>query len=108
MRISDWSSDVCSSDLVDQALVAAVGEQSVHQCDVRTGADRQMQVGILAGFRPAGVDDDELRAALSPRRLDALVDDRMAPGGVRSDKDDQVRLIKVGIDRKSTRLNSSH
>src|SRR3546814_5040443 len=56
-----------------------------------------MQVGILAGFRPAGVDDDELRAALSPRRLDALVDDRMAPGGVRSDKDDQVRLIKVGI-----------
>src|SRR3546814_1651101 len=65
--------------LVDQALVAAVGEQSVHQCDVRTGAERQMQVGILAGFRAAGVDDDELRAALSPRRLDALVDDRMAP-----------------------------
>src|SRR3546814_17981170 len=56
-----------------------------------------MQGGILAGFRPAGVDDDELRAALSPPRLAALVDDRMAPGGVRSAKDDQVRLINVGI-----------
>src|SRR3546814_15808913 len=30
MRISDWSSDVCSSDLDEQQAAAAVGQRAVH------------------------------------------------------------------------------
>src|SRR3546814_2822678 len=41
MRISDWSSDVCSSDLVDHKLLALLAED-------RAGTHR----GIAAGSRP--------------------------------------------------------
>src|SRR3546814_18747447 len=32
MRISDWSSDVCSSDLIGRAGVVLVGEQCLREC----------------------------------------------------------------------------
>src|SRR3546814_17418666 len=42
MRISDWSSDVCSSDLVQEALAAVVVDQQL--------ADRLLHaVGVLRG-----------------------------------------------------------
>src|SRR3546814_12668695 len=37
MRISDWSSDVCSSDLLDHGIVDAAASQGGHQ--VLDGAD---------------------------------------------------------------------
>src|SRR3546814_6254996 len=41
MRISDWSSDVCSSDLmpveVDGVVYAAAGYSVIHAVDVRSG-----------------------------------------------------------------------
>src|SRR3546814_17412575 len=59
MRISDWSSDVCSSDLVDTADVLAVeaglvGDRAddVARLDVVCAADRDA-VGLHAGFRCA-------------------------------------------------------
>ncbi len=42
----------------------------------------KMQVAALAGGRAPRIDVDDAHAALGPRRLDALVEDRMAPGGV--------------------------
>src|SRR3546814_10341611 len=43
MRISDWSSDVCSSDLADDAVVRHVG-------DVRLADDRR-HVVLAVGFK---------------------------------------------------------
>src|SRR3546814_5448181 len=91
MRISDWSSDVCSSDLFDKKL--------------RPG-DR------------AATRDEAL--ARSFRLLTALVKREVAAGcdGIGGTSDHEAR-IEVGVqgwlqivrtlgDRKSTRLNSSH
>src|SRR3546814_18952531 len=47
MRISDWSSDVCSSDLADFAAVPAGGT-----ADDAAGGGVRVAVGVwLAGFR---------------------------------------------------------
>src|SRR3546814_2538313 len=58
MRISDWSSDVCSSDLiVEPAVVAAI--------ELAVGADREA-VGAAARRR------DDLLLAAGPAARDAL------------------------------------
>src|SRR3546814_4420817 len=49
MRISDWSSDVCSSDL-DQAPGVVVQ----HRLDEGVGHPHRV-VGVLAGYREVGV-----------------------------------------------------
>src|SRR3546814_20055946 len=48
LRISDWSSDVCSSDLIATALEA--GQFSV---------DEKQRHALAAGFRILGGDDDD-------------------------------------------------
>src|SRR3546814_2435041 len=97
MRISDWSSDVCSSDLRNRVLagldVAAdrvAGAGCLAQLFGRHGAERIVERGL----------DRQLRRvvellALGREELDAIVVMRVVRGG-----DDG--------DRKSTRLNSSH
>src|SRR3546814_7247066 len=72
MRISDWSSDVCSSDLlpgVGCQIVAVVGRNAVL-------AERAFQpVDLFPGEANAGRDDQDLvgnRAAVSERDLIAF------------------------------------
>src|SRR3546814_3123282 len=106
MRISDWSSDVCSSDLQAlQAISDAAGAEArgvalvevidarhigmavVERIVVQTGADR-----IVVGVGEPAVD-------------------RVHHRGHRRFRIDLVRQYLVGLwllDRKSTRLNSSH
>src|SRR3546814_10513029 len=112
MRISDWSSDVCSSDLQIQALVFARGHPRAvdgDQLAQRLQEVRGRKLGkgqtpgaplhpprILVG--PEGVD----RAVLVAIRLDAL-EDLLAVVQHRGR-----RVEGDGSDRKSTRLNSSH
>src|SRR3546814_13940579 len=64
MRISDWSSDVCSSDLVGTtaARAAATGEQVMHDLVIRrgivvdgTGAERRVADVAVDGGRIVGV-----------------------------------------------------
>src|SRR3546814_5323600 len=105
MRVSDWSSDVCSSDL-------AAGVRF---------ADNQFGLDVLAGKNPFGVHD---RAALA-QYFDILFHDRRAlppmpwPAPAilighrrREAAFEQSVLDEIGRgpeqDRKSTRLNSSH
>src|SRR3546814_10443880 len=93
MRISDWSSDVCSSDLAlvdagDQILALRPG---LAEHGLLPGAGRD-QALALAGQRDAG----GLAEAEAVRHLGDLVD----AGAPR-------RLVEKQ-DRKSTRLNSSH
>src|SRR3546814_8093652 len=107
MRISDWSSDVCSSDLF-RALAEARGLEwrdvrrfGLHYAETlrrwRERFDRVVDKGLL----PAGFDQhfvDLWRYYLM-----------YCEGGFRGGTIDvaQVTLVKPA-DRKSTRLNSSH
>src|SRR3546814_974387 len=65
MRISDWSSDVCSSDLDPDAVAQAHADQGVvhqHQRLVHRQADVVDELrGRRAGAAFGAVDDDEVR-----------------------------------------------
>src|SRR3546814_2073547 len=102
MRIGDWSSDVCSSDLVAgrrrYTAVNAVAREG--------GAVKPIPCAIL----DEGDDADALEASM----LENLA--RVRPDEV-SQWEAFVALVKTGrsvdevadtLDRKSTRLNSSH
>src|SRR3546814_7407459 len=101
MRISDWSSDVCSSDLevVDHAFELGAGQlqrQVLRAGGVRSD-ERQVDFGLLRG----GKLDLRLFCSL----LEAL------QGQLVVLEIDAVVLLELGrevLDRKSTRLNSSH
>src|SRR3546814_3341856 len=123
MRISDWSSDVCSSDLFSVA----------HPVDHAVGIVRDEQ-GAVAGDGEAGGAAELRRAVLDqeateevlgrdrPAILEAHPDDLVAggrpavPGAVKGDegvvavvlREPVARVEDEGEDRKSTRLNSSH
>src|SRR3546814_4735088 len=137
MRISDWSSDVCSSDLCDlhalekpslrapdadshkynRGMVAIVGGAMAGasllaaEAAMRTGAGYVALLGGQGGGPHALVhksfDDD----ALIDERIGALL---IGPGLGRDDEAarrlDRALADRPGrtTDRKSTRLNSSH
>src|SRR3546814_1872962 len=87
MRISDWSSDVCSSDLVE-------GGQRARITKYGDTAD------FFQAYAEAVADD-----AGDDRELDALA------RTVVSQFEQYIKLnkkIPPAVDRKSTRLNSSH
>src|SRR3546814_20667273 len=76
MRISDWSSDVCSSDLLEHARAA---ELAVHAgfADIRIGADADIEPAVGRGgeaFGPVAVGPlcgqiDDLRGLAAPLLL---------------------------------------
>src|SRR3546814_12946376 len=56
MRISDWSSDVCSSDLALAATIAPDGHESLHVIVTHLAlsrASRQQQLNHLARIAPS-------------------------------------------------------
>src|SRR3546814_2952871 len=97
MRISDWSSDVCSSDLVDASPLTAeqrvAGDRDILEINLRraVAVDGRIVAADDAGQRRV---DQEQRHAVAVA---------LTAAGARGDQ--QVR--RPG-DRKSTRLNSSH
>src|SRR3546814_9629261 len=123
MRISDWSSDVCSSDLHLVALLLAARKADVHRPLEHVHVELE-QSGLLArefeevaarqrllptrlalgveafaqelDVRDAGNFDRILEAEEQPRR-----------GAFVRVESEEVQFTFV-IDRKSTRLNSSH
>src|SRR3546814_1200538 len=76
MRISDWSSDVCSSDLVHRAARRAVPQD--HRLPLVRDAERRNPGGRDAGFGQRGAADGEGGA---PDRLRIVLD----PAGFRID-----------------------
>src|SRR3546814_4691256 len=104
MRISDWSSDVCSSDLL---LCGALLSQ------VMGGGDDHL---LALVFDQAGGNRHPDRLAVIAAELHLVALDRAflaqqrqvasAVLGVDVEIADVRRL--AGVDRKSTRLNSSH
>src|SRR3546814_1213947 len=111
MRISDWSSDVCSSDLLalvgteeDHVAIfgAAAFEHAGQRGIVQILDDRRLQTITALGL----VFDDDVRESACTIDLDefgVLVD--VAARQLRATGNAQ---RGDAADRKSTRLNSSH
>src|SRR3546814_4707168 len=109
MRISDWSSDVCSSDLAFLVALGWVDDAHAHRRGAR-GADAELFGRALAQIDDAAaregaaiVDADEDRApGLERGALDiAGQRQRLVRGG------DPIGAELLAVDRKSTRLYSS-
>src|SRR3546814_1531114 len=106
MRISDWSSDVCSSDLVEQ--IGAIDDPARHEMDDALAAFLDATFGE---HQPRGHDRNPIALELTRPEHDVgdarLVLDRdearIALARSLADEDDP-----RGADRQSTRLNSSH
>src|SRR3546814_4091352 len=101
MRISDWSSDVCSSDLHGFPFEASV-EPAADACgrQPRKAADEVTLQAVAVGVAEVplirGVDAGQL-AVVVGRHTQALGRDVPA-----------LPPVELRADRKSTRLNSSH
>src|SRR3546814_9952781 len=104
MRISDWSSDVCSSDLIGAQPETAVLVARA----ARHPLPRDMAVGIGEGDRepiePALMDHERDIAAIDGQRTQIGAQPETAVLVARGRATTRERQG----DRKSTRLNSSH
>src|SRR3546814_3955818 len=96
MRISDWSSDVCSSDLI-------LGHGIVQRLDQHRGrrvAENEMAIAVAPVQMAAShlrIDHQHRACAAEPHRVDRSLDTESGRGAGH-----------VHVDRKSPRLNSSH
>src|SRR3546814_5861252 len=110
MRISDWSSDVCSSDLLERRMAGAVESLKGDLSGLRTGrANIQLLDPVTVEVYGAHMPLNQVAtvSAPEPRMLSVQVWDKSNVGPV----DKAIRSAGLGlnpIDRKSTRLNSSH
>src|SRR3546814_4679902 len=111
MRISDWSSDVCSSDLfsIDSG---SIGSPFIHETGKKIAEAFEQAVKVS----PAVVVIDEIDAFLAARDSSAGGQHRVEEVAefLRSiPKAAENKVLVIGMtnrleDRKSTRLNSSH
>src|SRR3546814_8835987 len=124
MRISDWSSDVCSSDLAgvlaDAGVVAEVlvpgriagpGVGTLHLPDDLRGDvhHRDLVRALRRQARPAAAEAIGIAhgiVACLQRQVLVVVVDRDAAAAAQQ-RTDLIAALQ-GVDRKSTRLNSSH
>src|SRR3546814_9391930 len=101
MRISDWSSDVCSSDL-GTALAEGMSWDWETFPEYMDALEKLPRTVDVACHVPHGA----VRAY--------VLGDREKPGAIPTDEDitEMSRIVEEGVragaDRKSTRLNSSH
>src|SRR3546814_5588574 len=109
MRISDWSSDVCSSDL-DHGRSRRFGQLVAV---TRVGQEREL-AGAGAGQRRHGGNPGfAVAAKFEPEARGDLGGGVGRPGhgllaGAALERAAESELQALELDRKSTRLNSSH
>src|SRR3546814_2883870 len=102
MRISDWSSDVCSSDLVGPTvLVTCQGDPAKHQAFAETIADDiwNTRFDVLNDYLSVEKAAEIANGYRSEKGPLIIADYADNPGG---------GGYGDSTDRKSTRLNSSH
>src|SRR3546814_8997350 len=110
MRISDWSSDVCSSDLINFGVGPAGTGKTFLAVASAVEALNESRVQRLVLVRPAVEAGEKL--GFLPGDLSQKVDPYLRPLydalyemlGVEK----VLKLLEKNVDRKSTRLNSSH
>src|SRR3546814_4696802 len=114
MRISDWSSDVCSSDLPEDAEISVKGRDhpwvsrggiKLDHALTHLGWDVTDAVAIDVGSSTGGFTDVLL--SRDAARVYA-VDSGTNQLAWKLRQDDRVIVHEQTRDRKSTRLNSSH
>src|SRR3546814_1208626 len=94
MRISDWSSDVCSSDLLVTETIA-----SADPMEAFDGTD----YALLVGARPRGPGMERKDLLEANAKIFSLQRTSLPEKPSPADK-----MLVVGEDLKSTRLNSTH
>ena len=82
---------------IDQPMLGEPHQQARPQHAVGAGPDRQLQVDAFAGRRAARVDVDDAHAALAACGLDALVQDRVAPGGIGARQHHEIGELQVVV-----------
>src|SRR3546814_1673771 len=103
MRISDWSSDVCSSDLA--AAKAKEDARAAKEAErARIAAERE---GKNSPWNRAVTSATRSASSAVGRQVATQVS-KAVFGSSRGVGASIVRGILGGLDRKSTRLNSSH
>src|SRR3546814_3273834 len=111
MRISDWSSDVCSSDLIGD-LLSEPADQPVarrrhrlrrHEQRTAETAVTKRRVAMLSGRTIVIGEHVAIRRACTAQQLAGKDVPVFRHGGIR-----QLDAPAAALDRKSTRLNSSH
>src|SRR3546814_1258041 len=101
MRMSDWSSDVCSSDLVYQGRVpVGLGSGLAGTINLHTRRELAAPVVYAATLGSFGQRQLDVGAQLGEHV-------QLALGGQAADNDFHI-VNTFKPDRKSTRLNSSH
>src|SRR3546814_2601609 len=115
MRISDWSSDVCSSDLIDHRhaghIGIAAGRTNLSDNVERSiGEDFGADTGIAQILWLQLVDQCRLQLRGGQAAGMNLADQRKGDHAAAIDRvfAGQIGLTEHREDRKSTRLNSSH
>src|SRR3546814_9739792 len=100
MRISDWSSDVCSSDLKLRASLCEIGGGARHE--TRHSLPRSFGIALAHSFKDAAQETQLDRTLLRriPQREREFAGKHMQRGSQKAEK----RIA----DRKRTRLNSSN
>src|SRR5262245_62672680 len=118
MCLSDWSSDVCSSDLTYErteiADITKLVRDSIQEFAVTTGIAlintlHTTCAVFINEFQSALIDDLKgLMEGLVPERGGYRHDDPRVSDCERGNAHSHLRAALLGRDRKSTRLNSSH
>src|SRR3546814_8579792 len=106
MRISDWSSDVCSSDLVADATSAiqALQQQTLDQAASLRAITSAYKIAVNRYKSGLGNFVQVLQAQNEVQQQAILNTDMQT----RAYKLEAQLATALGGDRKSTRLNSSH
>ena len=82
--------------IIEPVVPAQVIQQAGEQQGVGAGPDAQVQIGALGGGGPAWVDRHQPPAGMILARLEeALVEHRMAPGGIGADQHDQIGQFQI-------------
>src|SRR3546814_3479489 len=111
MRISDWSSDVCSSDLTAQAQAA-----SAEPCPMIVNPQDEMQTPVMIGEGPVAAGQLSDVPAEAGNTAEAAPDEIIVTARSEAPPGDPLQNVNIEAfqvaqsveDRKSTRLNSSH
>src|SRR3546814_2498659 len=106
LRISDWSSDVCSSDLAGWRLCRAVSPFGGQRRVISSLSDcGYLQTNVIARFGKNADSCPEMQELLLRCEKDGALQIGEVTGQVIRI---EALIVEKAVDRKSTRLNSSH
>jgi len=82
---------------VQRAGIVEISQKPAPKCDIRSRRQRQMQIGGFRRGRTARIECDDFGAAFFAGRHHALVQNRVAPGHVATDLDDQIGFFQIVV-----------